>query len=174
MRKLGLTMYLVLAATLALGFFLASCASIPKKRVDTVLNGADEKDLGAKLAEASIAAGPAEADIDRVVRELFPVAASQLGLVAAATEGRAEYAIWLHEEEYAVGIDTYSAVLCVLKLRSKVDGSAFATTVVADDTKLKLSSSGYIYALLREALRSLAGTVSDSAKAMKAKKAAAK
>jgi hypothetical protein len=174
MRKPSLGRHLVLAATLALAFFLASCASVPKKRVDTVLTGADEKDLGAKLAEASIAAGPAEADIERVVRELFPVAAARLGLVAAAAEGRAEYAIWLREEEYAIGIDTYSAVLCVLKLRSKVDGSTFATTVIADETKLKLKSSGYIYALLREALRSLAGTVSDSARAAKAKKAAVK
>jgi hypothetical protein len=151
------------AATVAV-----SCAGVPGKRIDTILRGAVAEDLGSPLAEVSIAAGPSDDDIEGVVRELFPVAAACAGIASAEKESRAEYAMWLREEEYTSGIDTYTAILCVLKLRSKFDGSILAKTIVADETKLSLRSSGYLYALIREALRSLAGPVIASEKAEKA------
>jgi hypothetical protein len=161
-----------LALTLTIAFVVDSCASVPAKRVDTVLRGAVAKDLGARLVEVSVAAGPSEADIERVVRELFPVAAARVGLAPAEGEGEGEgwveYAIWLREKEYTIGMDTYSAVLCALKLRSKNDGSVLATTIVADETKLNLKSSGYLYALLRDALASLVASVAASEKAARA------
>lgn len=171
---MGKPAFAICAVLAAAACSLVSCASVPARRVDTVLSGAVARDLGSRLAEASIAGGPTATGVERVVRELFPAAAAQVGLVPAAAEGRAEYAVWLRENEYTVGIDTYSAVLCVLKLRSKADGSALATTVVADETRLSIKSSGYLYALLRDALRSLVGSVSDSARASKAAEAAAR
>jgi hypothetical protein len=149
-------------ASLALA--LGSCASVPAKRVDTLLSGAVAKDLGARLGQVSIAAGPLDGEVEPVLRELFPVAAARVGLAPAEEEGRAEYALWLSEREYEVGLDTYQAVLCSLKLVDKRDGAPLATTIVAEETKLSLKSSGYLYTLLREALASLASSVAASGK----------
>jgi hypothetical protein len=147
---------------------LSSCASVPAKRVDTVVHGAVAGDLAARLEEVTVAALPAYTAVERVVRELFPAAAARAGIAPAEPGSRAEYSIWLREEEYSRGIDTYSAVLCVLKLRSKADGSVYATTILADETKLNLKSAAYLYGLLHEALLSLAGSVAASERAAKA------
>jgi hypothetical protein len=157
-----------LFAALVIGVLLSSCASIPAKRVDTVLSGATTGDLDAALAEVSISTVVPQPEIELVAREVFPLASVQAGIAPGNGSGRAEYVLWLREQEYTVGIDTYSAVLCVLKLRSKSDGSLIATTIVSDETKLDLKSSGYVYALLRESLVSLRGAVSASEKAVKA------
>jgi hypothetical protein len=162
-----------LCAVLAAAMLFSSCLCVPAKRVDTVLRGARVGDLNATLSEVSVSALLSQADIERVAREVFPLAAARAGIApgmdeersAARAAPRAEYVLWLHEEEHTVGIDTYSAVLCVLKLRSKADGALIATTIVSDETKLNLRSSGYVYSLLREALVSLRGAVSASPKA---------
>ena len=126
---------LVIAAALVSG-----CAGFPAKRVDTVLRGAVPADLGVALGEVTINSGMDQFALERVLRELFPLAAAHLegqGLAGRAPRNdRAEYSVWLREEEYTSGLDTRSAVLCVLKLRSKTDGSVYATTIVADDTNI--------------------------------------
>lgn len=155
-------------AALAIAVLLSSCVSVPAKRVDTVLSGATTGDLDAALAEVSVSTVVPQPEIELVAREVFPLASVQAGIAPGNGSGRAEYVLWLREQEYTVGIDTYSAVLCVLKLRSKSDGSLIATTIVSDDTKLDLKSSGYVYALLRESLVSLRGAASASEKAGKA------
>jgi hypothetical protein len=155
-------------ALVVVSLLLPSCAGVPAKRVETVVRGAVAADLAARLEEVSVTAGPSYSAVDRVVRELFPAAAAQAGLAPAEPGNRAEYTMWLREEEYSRGIDSYSAVLCVLKLRSKADGSVYATTIVADETKLNLKSAGYLLAILREALVSLAGSVAASERAAKA------
>ncbi len=158
-----------LCAAIALGVVLVtSCSSIPQKRVDTILHNALAEDLGADLADVTIEAGPSYMDSERVVRELFPLAAAGVGISPALRESDSEYAIWLREEGYSRDIDAYSAVLCVLKLRSKEDGAILATTVVSDETTLNLKSSGYIYSLLRDALCSMRGSIAASEKAGKA------
>jgi hypothetical protein len=154
-----------LFAALAAAMLLSSCLCVPAKRVDTVLRGARVGDLNAALSDVSVSTLLSQADIERVAREVFPLAAVQAGIAPGGAAPRAEYVLWLHEEEHTVGIDTYSAVLCVLKLRSKTDGALIATTIVSDETKLNLRSSGYVYSLLREALVSLRGAVSASPKA---------
>ena len=158
---------LVIAAALVSG-----CAGFPAKRVDTVLRGAVPADLGAVLGEVTINSGMDQFALERVLRELFPLAAAHLegqGLAGRAPRNdRAEYSVWLREEEYTSGLDTRSAVLCVLKLRSKTDGSVYATSIVADDTKQNIRSSGYLYALLGTAFQSLSGSIAASEKATKA------
>ena len=110
--------------------------------------------------------------LERVLRELFPLAVADLesqgGSGRALQKDRAEYSVWLREEEYTSGLDTRSAVLCVLKLRSKTDGSVYATTIVADDTKHNIRSSGYLHTLLCTALQSLSRSVAASGKAARA------
>jgi hypothetical protein len=163
----------ITASAVALaGIIVLSCAGVPAKRVDSVVRGAVAVDLAAPLGEVAISAGPEHTDVERVVRELFPLAASHLpghaGPAAAEKGNRAVYSVWIRGEEYARGFDTRTAVLCVLKLRSKTDGSVYATTIVADETTSSLESSAYLYTLLREALRALSGSVAASEKAMKA------
>jgi hypothetical protein len=150
--------------SLAAFLVLAACASVPAKRVDTVVRAATVADLRSPLGEVFVEIGPADGGIERVVREVFPVAAAKLGIPVDDGESGAEYAIWLRAEEYEVGIDTYTTVLCVLKLRSKSDGTVLATTIVTDESRLELKSSGYIYSLVREALASLAHSIAVSKK----------
>jgi hypothetical protein len=157
MKKSRLTCAFVVVA-LALG----SCASVPAKRVDTVVRGASASDLDAELSEVTLSVLLSQSEVDGVAREVFPLALVQSGIADAKGYRRAEYSLWLREEEYTVGIDSYTGVLCVLKLRSKGDGAVLATTVVSDETKLNLRSSGYVYALLREALGSLRAAASKA------------
>ena len=148
---------------------LVSCAGIPVKRVDTVIHGAAAGDLSGELAEATVSTLLSQAELERVAREIFPLAAAEAGIAPAMGECRSDYALWLHEDEYTIGLDRYSAVLCVLKLRSKADGSVLATTIVSEETKLGLKSSGYVYAIVREALRSLRFAASEKAARVAAK-----
>jgi hypothetical protein len=141
------------ASTAALVF--VSCASLPAKRADTVMSGATAGDLDAPLAEVSVSALLSRAEIERLAREVFPLAVVKAGIAPAKGEGRADYALWIYEEEYSIGIDRYSAIFCLLKLRSKDDGSILATTIVMEDMKRDLRSSSYVYDLLRKALVSL-------------------
>lgn len=157
-----------LCAAIAAAMLASSCVGVPAKRAGTVVYQAADGGLDATLSEVSVSATLSQDDIERVAREVFPLAASRAGMPLAEGAGRAEYDVWLREDEYTIGIDTYSAVLCVVKLRSKPDGALIAATILSDETKLSLRSSGYVYRLLREALVSLRGAVSASRRAAKA------
>ena len=167
--KAGMFLHAVVVIGTAL---VSACASFPVKHVDTLLRGAVAADLGAALGEVMINSGMDQFALEPVVRELFPHVAAHLegqsGPDRAQRMDRAVYSVWIREGEYTSGLDTRSTVLCVVKLCSITDGSVYATTIVADDTKQNIRSSGYLYALLGDALQSLSGSVAASEKAAKA------
>ncbi len=152
------------AIILVLVVVSVSCTSVPAKRIDSISYGASTADLASPLGDVTVTEGAFDEDIERVIREVFPVAAAHLGIEYEGI-GRAEYRIWLRSDQYTIGLTTYSTVFCSLKLCLTEGGAVLASTVLVDETPLGIRSSGYTYGLIREALRSLHDEVLKTKKA---------